>query len=341
MVINKKGEEVKDLVSIIVPVLNSELYLSKCLEAIINQTYQYLDIIIVDNASKDSSVSIVKNYMKKDNRIRLFEKEEMKSCGHSRNMGLINAKGKYVSFIDSDDYPEPNFIENMLQTLIDNEVNIVQCCYYVFDDFGERRDTLNYYEDRIYSGKELCKIMQDFVGLAGPNIMLWTKLYKKEVFEDFSFYENRAYEDMFKTYILLYKEEKIVWIADRLMNWRKNSFSGTSKYNYRKWYLDEIYAYIERARFFLERNEIELYELTMKRLYYISTQHLYLYNKFIDDNSRKKVSFWLKDLIKETYQKLMKMSRWSLRTRIRMKFIRLFPWLFGYISVNYKLDFRK
>ncbi len=341
MVIDKEGNEIKDLVSIIIPVLNTELYLSKCIESIINQTYPYLEIIIVDNASKDSSISIAKKYMEKDNRIVLFEKEKTKSCGHSRNIGLDNAKGKYISFIDSDDYPEPNFIEKMLQNLIDNDVAIVQCCYSVFDDFGEKKDTLKYYKDSVYSGKELCKMMQEFIGLCGPNTMLWNKLYKREVFEGFSFYENKSYEDIFKSYTLLYKEEKIVWIADRLMNWRKTCFSGTSKYNYRSWYIDEMYAYIERARFFLERNEIELYELTMKRLYYTSTQHLYLYNKYMDDINKRQINLWLKDLIKETYPKLMKMSRWPLRTRVRMKFIRLFPRLFGNISVNYKLDFRK
>jgi glycosyltransferase involved in cell wall biosynthesis len=341
LVIDKYGNEVKDLVSIIIPVYNTELYLTECLTAVTGQTYPYLDIIIIDNASSDSSVSICKKFMRNDPRIKLLTKPHTSSCANSRNMGLTYAKGKYISFIDSDDIPKPEFIETLLDKMVRNDVKIVQCCYEVLYESGDIADTLNYHQDKMYSGKELCKIMNQFIGLCGPNTMLWNKLYAREVFENERFYEGRAYEDMFLVYKLLYKQEKVLWIADRLHYWRKSSGSGTSLFNYNEHYVDEIHAYLERARFFRARNETELYELTLKRLYYISTQHLYLYPKFVDRNRSLKTTGWLKSVIRDTYPRLMKMKCWPVRTKMRMTFIRLFPKIFGSVSIKHKLDFSK
>lgn len=334
---NKK----RKLVSIIVPMLNMEFYIKKCLDSLVSQTYDNIEIIVVDNASTDRSVRIVEDYIKKDSRVRLIKKDKTYNVAHSRNIGLDEAKGEYIWFVDSDDYAEKNFIEVMLGKMLEYDVNIVQCCYTSFDDMGEEKDYLPYHEDKMYSGRELCEFMQDFVGLCGPNTMLWNKLYKKEVFENFYFYENRTYEDMFKTYTLLYPQEKILWIKDRLMHWRKNVSSATSMFNYRTSYLDEIYAYVERAGYFNTMGDEELYKLTLKRLYYISTQHLYLFPRYVNDDIlvRKNV-LWLKTLLYETYKKLKKFNL-PLSTKVRMEFIKFFPSLFGFISVKYHIDLKK
>lgn len=335
---NNKKEE---LVSILVPMLNMEFYIAKCLDSLINQTYKNIEIIVVDNASTDRSIRIVEDYMRKDSRIRLIKKDKTYCVGHSRNIGLDEAKGDYIWFVDSDDYAENNFIEVMLGKMKQYDVNIVQCCYTSFDDMGEEKDYLPYCEDKIYSGRELCVFMQDFVGLCGPNTMLWNKLYKREVLKDVYFYENRTYEDMFKTYTILYPQEKVLWIKDRLMHWRKNVSSATSMFNYRASYIDEIYAYIERAGYFKSKGDEELYKLTLKRLYYVSTQHLYLFPRFVDDKIlvRKNV-LWLKTILNDTYCKLKKFKL-PFSTKLRMEYIKLFPNSFGRMSVKYHIDLKK
>lgn len=338
---NKQIIQKDGLVSILVPVFNTELYLEKCLDSLISQTYKNIEIIVVDNASTDSSLRILKDYAKKDDRLSIIERKKTRSVGTSRNMALDAAKGEYIWFIDSDDYAEPNFLEVMLKKMKKADVDIVQCCYKTFDDFGNEEDLLPYKKDKIYSGRDLCILMNDFVGLCGPNVMLWNKLYKREALENIRFFEGRAYEDMFRTYIWLYSQEKILWIADRLMHWRKNIYSGTTKYNYRDFYLDEIVAYIQRLNFFKEHKDFQLYRLVLKRMYYVSAQQLYLYTKFITDKaSVKKQSAWLKSILSYAYTELQKMD-WPLYTKCRIRFIHHFPKTFGWISVHRKLDLSK
>lgn len=332
---------VEGLVSVIIPCLNMELYISKCLDSVLAQTYSDIEVIVVDNASIDATVRIIKEYEKKDKRVRLVERKKTRSVGSSRNIGLDMARGEYIWHVDSDDYAEINFLEIMLKRMKDEDVDIVQCCYTSFDDLGKEKDYLPYDTDRIYSGRELCEYMNDFVGLCGPNTMVWNKLYKRKIWQEMRFYEGRGYEDMFQTYKVLYPQDRILWIKDRLMHWRKNVSSGTSAFNYRIFYLDEVYAYIERLSYFNDKQDEKLYKLVMKRLYYISTQHLYLYTTFIDDETKvKKQDIWLRGIIKQLYPELKKMD-WPLRTRLRMRFIRYFPKTFGKMSVKYKLDFRK
>lgn len=332
---------IKGMVSILIPVFNTELYLPKCLDSLLGQTYSNLEIIVVDNASVDSCVSILEAYQKQDERVRIIQRKKNGSVGKSRNLALNAARGEYIWFVDSDDYAEPNFLEIMIQRMEKEKVNIVQCCYTSFDDFGNERDYLPYKEDNLYSGRELCKFMNDFVGLCGPNVMLWNKLYRRSVWQEYRFYEGFAYEDMLLTYKVLYQEEKILWIADRLMHWRKSVASATSAHNYREFYLAEITAYMQRLVYFKEKEDWELYRLVLKRLYYITPQHLYLYTTFIPDKSKvRKQRGWLSAIIEQVYPELMKMD-WPWRTRLRMRFIRCFPKLFGRISVHYKLDFTK
>ncbi|MBS4840269.1 MULTISPECIES: glycosyltransferase family 2 protein [Clostridium] len=329
------------LVSILVPMLNMQLYIEKCLESLVNQTYKNIEVIVIDNNSEDRSIRIVEDYIKRDNRVRLVTKEKTYSVGHSRNIGLDEAKGDYIWFVDSDDYAEHNFLEVMLKKMDEANVDIVQSCYFTFDDFGNEKDTLPYHEDKIYSGRELCVFMQDFVGLSGPNTMLWNKVFRKSVFDGFYFYENRAFEDMCLTYKIFYKQERILWISDRLMHWRKNASSATSRFNYRDFYIHELYAYVERAGFFKSVGDEENYKLLMKRILYVSTQHLYLFNQFIDDKILvRKNELWLKVLIIESYN-ILKTLNMPFSTRLRMEFIKRFPRVFGYISVKYHIDLKK
>ena len=93
----------KNLVSIIVPVYNTEKYLSKCLDSLIKQTYKNLEIILIDDSSTDNSIAICKDYQKKDERIKIYQKENGGPAS-ARNYGLEKARGEYILFIDSDDY---------------------------------------------------------------------------------------------------------------------------------------------------------------------------------------------------------------------------------------------
>ena len=328
------------LISVIIPVYNTERYLADCLKSIVNQTYKNIEIIVVDNVSIDRSVAIAEEFKKNDNRIKIIKNASTHSAGYSRNVGFANSTGEYIWFIDSDDVAEPTFLEVMAKKLSENEnINIVQCCYTSFGEFGFFSDYLPFNETKFFTGKELCKIMNEFIGLCGPNTMIWNKLYRRRIWEENHFYENVYYEDMYLTYKILYNEPQVLWIKDRLMNWRKRISSDTALTNYSKMCIHELYAYIERADFYLSKGETELYDLTIKRMYYIATQHLYLTRHILNDDEKEKRIGIIKHILKCAYIELKKMDCWSVRTRLRMRFIHLFPVAFGRTSLKRKLDF--
>lgn len=104
--------EKEDLISIVIPVYKVELYLEKCIESIINQTYKNLEIIIVDDGSPDNCPKICDEYAQKDNRIKVIHKENG-GLSDARNAGIDVAAGKYIAFVDSDDYVSNDYIEYM------------------------------------------------------------------------------------------------------------------------------------------------------------------------------------------------------------------------------------
>ena len=126
-------------ISVIVPVYNTEKYLPKCLDSLVNQTYKDIEIICINDGSKDNSLNVLKDYANKDKRIKVIDQENQGvSC--ARNAGIDIAKGKYISFIDSDDYVGLDMYRNLVNSLKDEEYNILAFGYDVVDPkTGESR----------------------------------------------------------------------------------------------------------------------------------------------------------------------------------------------------------
>ncbi|WP_281815661.1 glycosyltransferase family 2 protein [Brachyspira pilosicoli] len=103
-------------ISVIVPVYNVEIYLKECLNSIINQTLKEIEIICIDDCSSDNSYNILEEYAKKDNRVKIFKNTQNESVGYNRNLGLKEARGEYISFIDSDDFISEDFLYNLYST---------------------------------------------------------------------------------------------------------------------------------------------------------------------------------------------------------------------------------
>ena len=130
----------EDLISIIVPVYNVEKYLEQCLESLLNQTYKNIEIIVVNDGSTDQSLDILNKYSFKDNRIKLYSQKNQ-GISAARNTALEHINGKYIMFVDSDDWIEINTCETALHELKKNDSDIVMWAY--------KRDYLN-------SSKETC-----------------------------------------------------------------------------------------------------------------------------------------------------------------------------------------
>jgi len=125
-------------VSIITPAYNSENFISKAMDSVINQTYKDWEMLIVDDFSEDSTVKIVKEYLNKDNRIKLFQQKENKGAGHARNLAIEKSKGRYIAFLDSDDFWETEKLEKQLSFLKKRNCSIVYSQYFIFDSISEK-----------------------------------------------------------------------------------------------------------------------------------------------------------------------------------------------------------
>ncbi len=128
-----KGKQMKPLVSVVVPVYNAEKYLSECMDSIAGQSYRNLEIVCVDDGSNDHSRDMICAYMKRDSRIKLLE-QERRFAGAARNRGLEASKGKYIIFLDADDFFDAQMIEKMVGRAEDTDADIVICDSQGFDE---------------------------------------------------------------------------------------------------------------------------------------------------------------------------------------------------------------
>ena len=111
--------------SVIVSVYNTEKYIEKCLDSLLNQTYKNIEIVVINDCSTDNSLRILKKYAKKYDNIKLLENKENKGLSYSRNIGLDNASGDYIGYIDSDDYIDSDYYEKMMKAIIKEKSDIV------------------------------------------------------------------------------------------------------------------------------------------------------------------------------------------------------------------------
>jgi glycosyltransferase involved in cell wall biosynthesis len=196
--------------SIIVPVYNVELYLPKCLDSIINQTFTDFELILVNDGSTDSSVDICCNYIQKDSRIVLLDKENG-GLSSARNLGLSNAKGQYVAFVDSDDWIDLSMYNSMISALEEMNADIVICGQKVVNMNGSL-DVINTIEDSVlYSEEEATKLI-----LKDEKIFsfAWDKVYRKELFNNIRYPEGRIYEDTATTYKLFHRTKSVYHINE-------------------------------------------------------------------------------------------------------------------------------
>lgn len=212
------------LVSIVVPIYNVEIYLTKCIDSIINQTYQNLEIILVNDGSTDKCFDICEEYKDTDERIKVINKENG-GLSEARNYGIDIAKGEWITFVDSDDYVHPEMIESMVSLAKSKNGDIIICGHFkVFEDnLQEIRNDGNITS---YDGQEaLGKILED----REINSFAWDKIYKRNLFENLRYPKGRIFEDTAFTYKLFEKAHKVVSINKAYYYYvmRETSLSNT------------------------------------------------------------------------------------------------------------------
>jgi glycosyltransferase involved in cell wall biosynthesis len=184
-----------DLISVIVPVYNTQDYLNRCVDSIINQTYRDLEIILIDDGSTDNSPKICDNYSDLDNRIKVIHKEN-EGPSSARNMGVEVAKGDYIAFVDSDDWVESDIYQFCVDISKKTNSDVVDFKPMLVTELNESKrfsDTRNY---KVITGKE---ILRDYLRQAQVErspFSVCRKLYKRHLFDDINFPTGKRYEDI-------------------------------------------------------------------------------------------------------------------------------------------------
>lgn len=209
-------------VSVIVPIYNVEKYLTKCIESLLNQSYENIEILLVDDCATDKSEEIAKQFEVKDNRCKYIKREKNGGLSAARNTGIINATGDYLMFVDSDDWVSKNFVKKMLEKAKEEDSDIVVCDYMmVTNEIQKCANSLEPLTDESTINEKIAYIRNH----------AWTKLYKKSFWnkEKLMFPENiKRGEDMGVTIPLLTRTNKISIIKEPLYYYvqRDNSLSN-------------------------------------------------------------------------------------------------------------------
>ena len=254
-----------DLITIILPVYNGESYIANSIESLLKQTYKNLEIIFVDDGSTDKTKDIIKKYQKKYKYIKYFYQDNNKQ-GSARNNGLRKAKGKYVLFIDSDDYIDNNMVVEMYNYISKGNYDIVLCDYYICKNGN--KDYVYCYNEPFVDNDNV-SLKEYLLSTLSPS----NKMYKKDflINNNFKFLEGQFYEDFASIPTLVKYQPKIGYISKPYLYYNHTENSTMRSNNYKKSY-EDIFPACE----FLN-NELKSYTEYRDEVEYIFIYHL-LYN---------------------------------------------------------------
>lgn len=238
-------------VSVIVPVYQVEKYLRQCLDSIVNQTFKEIEIILVDDGSKDNSGKICDEYALKDNRVKVIHQDNM-GLSDARNSGMNQMSGNYFMFVDSDDYVSEQMIEKLYTSAVETDADVVCCNFEYFWENNEnesfstkqKREELN--SSEIFSHRKNEKNY-------GIWTVAWNKLYKSSSMNSFRFRSGKIHEDEFWANDIYQKDLKVVTIEDSLYYYRQRHNSIVSIKSIKKEF-DLIEAFQERMQIYLNQN---------------------------------------------------------------------------------------
>lgn len=214
------------LISVIVPCYNVEAFLDKCVESVVGQTYQNLEIFLVDDGATDSTTQICDDWAKKDNRINVIHKTNG-GLSDARNVAIDVATGEYLVFVDSDDYIPSDHIEFLYQLLIKYDADISVCTSISFYEGNLPQEDLNYVTEGVESSMRGIEMM--FYQKVFDNTA-WGKLYKRKLFKDIRYPYGLIYEDLATTYKLFAIAQNIAYSTAPKYYYllRSNSLDGGS-----------------------------------------------------------------------------------------------------------------
>lgn len=305
----------EDLISVVVPVYNVEKYLKKCVDSILKQSYKNLEIILVDDGSTDNSGVICDDYINEDKRIKVYHKDNG-GLSSARNYGIDRMNGKYVTFIDSDDFIDKFMIEELYKCLIDNDLDISLCHGLDYNDYnfeGTNEKSLNI-NVKMYNREE---------SLLNCNstlfIVAYQKLYKSELFKSLRYEDGVIHEDaQIAPYI--YDQVNKIGLIDQTLYYRYIRDDSIVHKNFSKKNYDVIKVAEDRLNFYLKNK----YEFLYNQGYtFLLGAYVILYVKAHSSNILKQEKKSIISNFRKEYKKYRKFLTFG--QRLKYGFFYIFP----------------
>lgn len=244
----------KEMISVIVPVYNVEIYLERCIQSLVSQTYLNLEIVLVDDGSTDSSSKICDKWAENDTRIKVIHKENG-GLSDARNAGLKVAMGEYISFVDSDDWIAKDFYEVLIRVLNENNADIAECGVYFVNDKEEILQKRGIKEEVLTLNR--IEALKRLILENGVYQTVWNKLYKRTIVQGILFEVGKYHEDEYWTYQVFDRIEKMAVINQPGYYYlQRNSSIMGEKYSIKR--LDGLEARAERVQFLKKYPELKV-----------------------------------------------------------------------------------
>lgn len=283
-------------VSVIVPVYNTEKYLKKCLDSLVNQTLDDIEIIVINDCSPDNAKKILSEYEKKYKNIKVIHNKTNKGIGYNRNSGIEKASGKYIAFVDSDDYVDITMYEKMYNKAEKENLDLVLCNFY--KNLEKQDGSLEALVPEFIIPNFKNTTLKDYPDLLlKVNLAPWNKLYRKNLFTvDVRFPENLKYEDAIVVIKTMARAKKIGIVDERLNYYLVRSKSETTVMDKRVYDIFEVTKMmIEELKSHDYYNDIEEYAeaMTVINLFRYTIQQKFQKDKNIRNDFIDKVFDYL------------------------------------------------
>lgn len=314
------------LVSIVVPIYNIGDYLDNCIDSCIRQTYKNLEILLINDGSTDISEKICKRYLEIDSRIKYIKKENG-GLSDARNVGIINATGDYIFFLDGDDWLPENAIENLYKDIISSNADISIGC---FKEVSSDMEVIKGYgpsENILLDGKRSLEKLIYYGNNVG--IVVWNKLYKKELFDLLMFEKGKIHEDVFFTPKVLYLANKVSFNTNIVYFYRNDRIDSITNKKITLKNLDGLDGFKDNFLFFNNKKESKFALIYLTKYIVMIIEYYCLFSQI----KNKNVAFKLSELYKQEYDKYFnKLDAPDNKKQIfKMKIFLVSPKLYYYI----------
>ena len=280
-----------DLISVIVPVYNVEKYLDRCVQSIVDQTYQNLEIILVDDGSSDNCPAMCDAWAAKDTRIKVIHKENGGGA-QARNIGMNRANGQLIGFVDSDDFIHPEMYRYLYRILRETQSDIAECGFVMTDGNADFPDGVHEEEPLVLGTEEA---MQENIRDRICRQLLWNKLYKRETVGDIRMVEGKTIDDEFFTYRVLAQAKRVAVGNLKLYAYRQQSGSVMHQSYSTKW-LGAVEAKKERLLLVQERFPALAGEAGVN-LVFTCLYHGQLSMRYLPEAQKQQTLRWLKKIV--------------------------------------------